>query len=715
MTHATQLVNRPAERVEREFAQTGGFQFRFVIFTSKQAILATTPLSPIGRFCYSSCTHAAESEDQEGQQECLPASSSPATGHQGSWTVPRKGRLVQPRHIFPWIAAPYIEMLRILWRIEGYFLLPIKYLRAWTVSAIFGVVGVLFSIALFIPRLAETQLQASPDLRPRMVITPYDMPLIAEENLVLPMQSGRSHLEISFRPFSFREPFDQNRLTRTESRSPKRSIPRTSLHGDSWREYRRLDTRPHEVPIESYVHSARTWEDRGTPQPGEYIYDPRMSGAQDQTSKSPTLLIEKRVPARQSPHELLISVITVTNNGSEPVESAIVREVVEDISRVIDCVPEAMRSADSRELIWNLSHIQPQERRELTITIQPDGYHNVSETTEVEFSSTAVIAETMIQQRTVAPDEPQLLPDPVKRPASVGRPKLVVDFDPPKTVKVGEEVEAHYTITNVGTADATGIRLLVEVPPSLRHRFGDLVEHKISRLAPKESRRALFAALAEGAGRMSLNWTLEADDLPNQSDSEWLAVTAAPAPTLTTPSGGKKSSIPPARSTVPPADDVAVPDESSIPREKSSIPGTGPNELEEPVLTTPEDNPILDELNPDELNPGDPTPESLDQQTPSQRLSPSLNTDVPSAAFGTRPSSKSSTIPNWTRPASVANPGRRSDPDTLPIDPELTPESDSDLNTPDLLMEEPAGLEGDGPALPGSFPADEITDGIKPQ
>ena len=104
--------------------------------------------------------------------------------------------------------------------------------------------------------------------------------------------------------------------------------------------------------------------------------------------------------------------------------------------------------------------------------------------------------------------EPEPAPKPVVtpvRPTVPGVPKLVIEFDPPPTVRVGEEVRAYYTITNIGTADATGIRLLVEVPHELKHRFGELVEHKISRLTPNESRKALFAALAQDKGRMALN------------------------------------------------------------------------------------------------------------------------------------------------------------------------------------------------------------------
>lgn len=622
--------------------------------------------------------------------------------------MPRKGRLVQPRHIFPWIAAPYIEMLRILWRIEGFFLLPVKYLKAWTVSAIFGVLGVFFSIALFIPRLTETQVQASPDPKTRLKISAYDLPVLPDDQQVLPTEYGQSHLEIKFQELTFREPFNQNEWITSKSRPIRHSIPTNAWRNDPWRQYRNLAPRSHELALNSYIQAARVWRELEAPLPVEYIYDARTSGTRDLSIKAPTLLIQKSAPARQSPHEPLISLITVTNTGYEPVESAIVTEEVSDISRVIDCVPAAMRSANSKQLVWNLSELQPQETRELKITIQPDEHHNISQTTEIAFSSAPVIAETMIRERPVAPIEPVepakpevVTPAPVKRPVTVGKPKLVVQFEPPRSVKVGEDVEAFYTITNVGTADATGIRLLVEVPKTLRHRFGELVEHKINRLAPNESRRALFAALAEGAGRMNLNWTLEANDLPNQSNSEWLAITAAPAPVIATPPANTptpvKSSIPSGRSSIPSTGGI-------VPPVKSSIPRHGPTPLEEPGLTTPTESPSLSTL----------PPETLPGEAPG--LSPALSSDVPPAAFGPRPLTEPSSLPLWTSPDLGQEPITPTDPMSVqPIEPELAPDPEFELNTPNLQPGELGGFGLEPPAAPSSIPPGEGIDGIKAQ
>lgn len=601
-------------------------------------------------------------------------------------------------------------MLRILWRIEGFFLLPIKYLKAWTVSAIFGVLGVFFSIALFIPRLTETQVQASPDPKQSLVITPYDLPALPDEQLVLPTTHGQSHLEIQLRRKTFLERFDQNQSITTISRPVQRNAPLGAWHDDSWRRYRDTGFSSRELSVDSYILAARVWRDVGAPLPIEYIHDPRSSSTRNQTIKAPTLLIEKSAPQLQSPNEPLVTLITITNNGHEPVESAIVTEEVSDISRVIDCVPEAMRSANSKQLVWNLFDLQPQETRDLKITIQPDGQHNISQTTEVVFSSAPVIAQTMIRERPVAPVEPvvpvkpEVIPQPVKRtPTPVGKPELVVRFEPPRVVKVGEEVEAYYTITNIGTADATGIRLLVEVPKTLRHRFGELVEHKISRLAPNESRRALFAALAEGAGRMPLNWTLEANDLANQSNSEWLAIAAAPAPVISTPPTSTlsppKSSIPAGQSTVPSSVGAAPPVKSSIPKNGIASP-TQPSSI--PLNESPEL--------------GNMPPDSSPAATPTPSLSPSLSSDVPSANFGPGPLAEPSSLPPWFKPDLGEEPITPPDPmATQPIEPELTPEQEPELDSPILQPGEPDSFSSE-PTEPPSLPTPgEGTDGLKEQ
>lgn len=599
--------------------------------------------------------------------------------------MPRKGRLVQPRHIFPWIAAPYIEMLRILWRIERFFFLPFRTLQAWTVSAIFGVIGVFFSVALFIPRLAQTEVQASPGTNTRTLISRHDLPIIREEDQVFPegYETGQSEVSVRMQRTHI-EDFDQ--LEKITTRSKVLTPKRLSIaHRDAWSRHLIQQAEADELPLQSYIRQARVHATPLAPLIPEYTYDPGVGASHRHTKKAPTLLISKSVPRVLSPDQPLTYIITVTNNGQEPVESATVEEYVSDIQRVIDCEPRASVSPDYGHLIWDLAQLQPGEERHLSVTIQPDKRRPIAQDTLVSFSSAPIIAETLVRetQRELPalpaepePVVPEVIPEAVTRPVPRGQPKLVIQFDPPNAVKVGEEVEAYYTVTNVGTADATGIRLLVEVPAQLRHRFGELVEHKISRLTPNESRRALFAALAEDSGRMPLNWTLEANELDNQSDSEWLAVLPGPA---TAP---VQSSIP-MKSTIP---------------GKSTIPVTEPTPIDEEPLPTPTNN----RWNGDRESPpiGPPGPSSIPR--------------------GQRPLPAPSSIPGWSDPVLGGETDPNADPASIePIDPELMPDEPPlrghGIQPPDDLLPletEPPLLESTIP--PEGLPLDE-PDGVKAQ
>ncbi len=581
--------------------------------------------------------------------------------------MPRKGRLVQPRHIFPWIAAPYIEMLRILWRIERFFFLPFRTLQAWTVSAIFGVIGVFFSVALFIPRLAQTELHASPGTNTRKLISRHDLPIIREEDQIFPEGYATESSDVSVRmQRTHIEDFDQLEKITTHSKVlfPKRL---SIAQRDAWSRHLIQPAAADELPLASYVRQARVHATPLAPLIPEYTYDPRAGASHTQAEKAPTLLISKSVPRVLSPDQPLTYIISVTNNSQEPVESATVEEYVSDIQRVIDCEPRASVSPDYGHLIWDLAQLQPGEERHLSVTIQPDKRRPITQDTLVSFSSAPIIAQTLVREAPrplpALPAEPEpvipeVIPETVTRPATRGQPKLIIQFDPPNAVQVGEEVEAYYTVTNVGTADATGIRLLVEVPAQLRHRFGELVEHKISRLTPHESRRALFAALAEDSGRMPLNWTLEANELENQSDSEWLAVLPGPTPVPMKPS--------PVR---------------------SSIPATEPTPIDEEPLPSPTNN----------LWNGD-------------RESPLIGTPGPSSIpRGQRPLPGSSSIPGWGNPALGGETDPNADPTSIiPIDPELTPDEPPlrghGIQPPDDLLP----LETEPPLLNSTLPPEEL-------
>ena len=92
------------------------------------------------------------------------------------------------------------------------------------------------------------------------------------------------------------------------------------------------------------------------------------------------------------------------------------------------------------------------------------------------------------------------------------RPVLNIKALSPSAVRRGEVVTAYYDITNTGNAPAEDVVLTVHLPEELLHKHGDVVEHRIERLAPGESRRARLLARARSTGTARLDATLSHGD-----------------------------------------------------------------------------------------------------------------------------------------------------------------------------------------------------------
>lgn len=604
--------------------------------------------------------------------------------------MPRKGRQVELRHIFPWVAAPYIELLRLLWRIERFLISPFLYLQAWTVSAVFGIIGILLSVALFIPRLTNNEVQASSS----RLISRHEMPYIPLEDLSLPpgySASGQPRVQLSVERTTLRD-FDQNERILTESTPPRPKRSSIAMV-DTWGRHEEGRQTYSPLAFQPYIRRAPFHDSLLTQMVPEYQYDPGLGDFQSTRSHSADVTVRKTIP-RGTADDPLTYLITVSNAGREIVSQATIEEAVSDIQRVIDTDPPAMVSPNQDRLVWELGELLPNETRHLKVTIQPDRHRLSTQNTLAVFSTAPVIAETMVREK---PPEalPEPLPEPTPppvepvrtpvtapvRPSIPGVPKLALEFDPPETVRVGEEVRAYYTITNIGTADATGIRLLVEVPPELKHRFGELVEHKISKLAPNESRKALFAALAQNQGRMALNWTLECAELDDQANTEWVAVNPAAART-----GTVRSSIP-----------------SSEPTPINSLEPT-PVEPISPVEPTPND-PLSTWSQP---RPTYDSPRTIPARGVPYGPQPAPGSSIPPTIASPFPSS----IPHWVDPSAVTEPGSGDWRGREPIVPDLAPEEPMELgpvsppvDLPDLESAEPATDVPYKSSIPSNSPA----------
>lgn len=115
-------------------------------------------------------------------------------------------------------------------------------------------------------------------------------------------------------------------------------------------------------------------------------------------------------------------------------------------------------------------------------------------------------------------DQP-IAPDPAPRPlpldtAHPPQPILSVQASARNAVRTGDVLTTEYQIKNDGDAPAEGIVLTVFVPPELRHKHGNEVEHRIPRLLPGETRSARLLTKAAAEGTAELDALLSLDGRP---------------------------------------------------------------------------------------------------------------------------------------------------------------------------------------------------------
>ncbi|QDU40579.1 hypothetical protein Mal4_49370 [Maioricimonas rarisocia] len=96
-------------------------------------------------------------------------------------------------------------------------------------------------------------------------------------------------------------------------------------------------------------------------------------------------------------------------------------------------------------------------------------------------------------------------PEPVPEPRPARKPLLTLKGRMTTSpIVAGGPVAALYEVTNHGNAVATDVVITVNLPAELKHEHGRVVEHRIARLAPGETRRARLETIAVSSGRIRL-------------------------------------------------------------------------------------------------------------------------------------------------------------------------------------------------------------------
>jgi hypothetical protein len=451
-----------------------------------------------------------------------------------------RGKRVYPRHLFPEIVAPWIQLKRLRMRVIWFFTTPIHIVPMWTTSVAIGILGVMLTILLFrgtptvhadlvkLERAVAQEVRAEAqqlNTMTRSIVSTIPVPHPVER-LTLPfVPKAPSPFVTKLYRLTFDSPFDQKLLaTRTSMRNgPKPVAPFGSRNfPDGWAVFRPTLT-PATADFIPYIQTARVWTPPADVSQGiGSDLPPPWNAAEERHSG---LSIAQQMSPASTGGEAIAAVLTVHNDGRDDLDQVIVSARVSDASRVQHVEPEA-EEADG-VLYWLIGPMHGGEERRLTVYLSPRPGQQIELLADAQAvigvgSTTTVKAPPPATDTTAA-----MLPVHQEQPARLieipndaeierasdeqpvpGAPQLKVTAAFPESVDHGQELSSYFVISNVGTADADDIVLTVQVPSQLEHHDGSLVEHRIARLVPGESRRAIFKAIARQDGVAALDAAL---------------------------------------------------------------------------------------------------------------------------------------------------------------------------------------------------------------
>jgi hypothetical protein len=388
-------------------------------------------------------------------------------------------------------------------------------LPVWTCGAVAGVIGALLAISLFF--LPDSPVVATPA---EEVIPEPGAPLLDPFD------------EFEFEPTPAPPPAPQPRLVSLLERT---TLPR------SWNQNEAvtLHARPFKDTDSILPRSlADDWNHRTPFGRGTETFRPYVAGAAttlpptsvsaadavdsdlpQSSTRTTGLTVEKSAPESGSPGEPVRYRILVTNPNPEAVESVIVRERLSAVERVQQVEPPAVMI--DGELVWTLGRLEARQQRELTVLLLPSDPGEIETETRVEVvSPLPAWARVDPEQRPAEPEsepEDEVLPalpemqldlsetnDAAPRPF----PELKLSVTPVGVLQQGETLTLTFTITNTGTATAEDVTLYVNLSGPIQHRFGESVQHHVTKLEPGESRQAVLRAAARSSGDARLGASL---------------------------------------------------------------------------------------------------------------------------------------------------------------------------------------------------------------
>jgi uncharacterized repeat protein (TIGR01451 family) len=194
-------------------------------------------------------------------------------------------------------------------------------------------------------------------------------------------------------------------------------------------------------------------------------------------SQNPVMQIHKRAPEEITVGKKTTFVITVRNAGNSTAHEVTVVDRIPRGVKFSEASPAVSPAADG-SLTWKLGEMNAGEEKTIHLQVIPETEGEIGSVASVHFAAQASV-------RTMAT-----------------APKLEIQVDSSGPVIIGQTLSVPFTIRNLGSGIARGVRLEVDVPSHLKHESGESeLELNIGDIRPNDTFRSIFNAAAVQPGQ----------------------------------------------------------------------------------------------------------------------------------------------------------------------------------------------------------------------
>ncbi len=441
----------------------------------------------------------------------------------------QRRQVPRPRHLFPEAAAFLIDVRRSALYFGFGSRAAFGRIPVWILGSLAGITAVMLTATLFFSRdpvqaapVAAAPVEVppvTPVFTPEPISTlpnppvttvpmlqPVETPIIASP----PPIKNLARLTMDLERTNFDVPFDEVTVRTRSSFDQKVEIPNLTLT-DLWR--RAIQRSSFAAPFYSYVASAAQVS---VPSPALMASEQVPLQRAPESNRDVGLLIEKSIVPLCTPGESVSYEITLINVSLKTIEQVVVRERISELQRVTEVLPTAGLS--DNELVWTLTSLEPGATKKLKITLVPEVAGEIF--TETLVLPTTRLAATVNVRAPAPVRQPNPPQPPPQQPAPVvarppqGTPQLKLTYTALPSLKQGDTLSMIFSLTNIGTAPADDVQLYLRLSGEFEHRYGDYVHHRVGRLEPGQTRRALLQATARtpGQGRLVTSVTMQGNE-----------------------------------------------------------------------------------------------------------------------------------------------------------------------------------------------------------